>query len=147
MTEIKKVSDQFSAAGQISPEDLQQAAKEGFKSIVNLRSPKETGFQADEQEQTKAVGLDYVNIPLNPSEPNQELVNKVIHEIENLPKPVLVHCAAGARASAIALIATATQDSLTPEEIRAKAQDLGLKLDQPHLKQFLEQDTHERVRS
>lgn len=138
MTDIKKVSDQFSAAGQITPEELQQAAKEGFKSIVNLRSPQETGFQADEQEQALAAGLDYTNIPLNPSEPNQELIDKAIREIEDLPKPILVHCAAGARASAIALIATSIQDGLTTEEITAKAKEIDLKLDQPYLKQFLQ---------
>jgi hypothetical protein len=37
----------------------------------------------------------------------------------------------------IALIATASQQKLTPEEIKLKAQELGLNLDQPHLKQFL----------
>ncbi|MBR8841099.1 MAG: phosphatase [Stigonema ocellatum SAG 48.90 = DSM 106950] len=144
MTDIKKVSDQFSAAGQITPEELQQAAKEGFKSILNLRSSQETGFQADEQEQALAAGLDYANIPLNPSQPNQESVDQAIGAIENLPKPILVHCAAGARASAIALIATSIQDGLTPEEIIAKAQEIDLKLDQPHLKDFLEQHSQNK---
>jgi uncharacterized protein (TIGR01244 family) len=139
MTDIKKVSDQLSAAGQITREELQQAAKEGFKSIVNLRSPQESGFQADEQEQAKAAGLDYTNIPINPSEPNQELVDQVIQKIEDLPKPILVHCAAGARASAIALIATSIRDGLSSEEIITKAKEINLKLDQPHLQQFLDQ--------
>jgi carboxymethylenebutenolidase len=145
MTDIKKVSEQFSAAGQITPEELEQAAKEGFKSIVNLRYPQETGFQADEQEQALAAGLDYTNIPLNPSEPNQELVDKAIREIKDLPKPILIHCAAGARASAVALIATSIQAGLTPEEITAKAKEINLKLDQPHLKQFLEQQTQNKA--
>lgn len=138
MTDIKKLSDQFSAAGQITPEELQQVAKEGFRSILNLRSSQETGFQADEHDKALAAGLDYANIPLNPSEPNQELVDKAIREIEDLPKPILVHCAAGARASAIALIATSIQGGLTREEITAKAKEIDLKLDQPHLKQFLQ---------
>ncbi|MBO3460184.1 sulfur transferase domain-containing protein [Aetokthonos hydrillicola Thurmond2011] len=141
MTDIKKVSEQLSASGQITPEELQQLAKEGFKSIVNLRSPHETGFLADEQEQARAAGVDYINIPLNPSEANQELVDKAIREIEDLPKPILIHCAAGARASAIALIASSIQEGSTPDEIIAKAQEINLKLDQPHLKQFLEEQT------
>jgi len=42
----------------------------------------------------------------------------------------------GGRASAAALIAFATQQSR--EAILAKAQELGINLEQPHLKQFLE---------
>ncbi|PMB48640.1 phosphatase [Fischerella thermalis CCMEE 5201] len=141
MTEIKKISDQFSAAGQVSPEDLQQAAQTGFKSVLNLRSPAETGFVNDEQEQANAIGLEYANIPLSPTQANQESLNQVIQEIENLPKPILVHCAAGARAGAIALIAAANQQGLTPEQVKQKAQELGLKLEQPHLQQFLQEES------
>ncbi|MBW4636231.1 MAG: tyrosine-protein phosphatase [Iphinoe sp. HA4291-MV1] len=138
MADIKKISEQFSTAGQVSPEDLEQAAQAGFKSVLNLRSPTEVGFHNDEQEQAKAAGLEYANIPLNPTEANQESVNQAIQEIENLPKPILVHCAAGARASAIAFIATATHEDWTLEQIKQKAEELNLKLEQPHLQQFLQ---------
>ncbi|BAY10099.1 glutathione S-transferase N-terminal domain-containing protein [Calothrix sp. NIES-2098] len=137
---FKKVSEELSSAGQITPEQLQQAAKQGFQSVLNLRSPDEQGFFNDEQQHAQAAGLNYANIPINPAQANQELVEKAIWEIDNLPKPILVHCAAGARATAIALIANASQQQLTPEEIKLKAQELGLNLDQPHLKQFLQQN-------
>ncbi|WP_373270773.1 glutathione S-transferase N-terminal domain-containing protein [Nostoc sp. T09] len=136
----KKVSEELSSAGQVTPEQLQQAAKQGFKSVLNLRSPNEQGFLHEEQQHAQAAGLNYANIAINPSEANQELVEKAIWEIDNLPKPVLVHCAAGARATAISLIAIASQQKLTPEEIKLKAQELGLNLDQPHLQQFLQQE-------
>lgn len=137
MENAKKVSEDMSAAGQLSPEQLQQAAQEGFKSVLNLRSPNEPGFLSDEQQQAEAVGLQYACVPLEVSEPNQELVEEAIRKIENLPKPVLVHCGAGARAGAIALIGTALQEGLTYEQITEKAQELGVSLEQPHLNQFL----------
>ncbi|MGH7998447.1 MAG: phosphatase, partial [Brasilonema sp.] len=56
MTNAKKVSEEFYAAGQPTPEDLQQAAQEGFKSVVNLRSPDEKDFFLDEQQQAEAAG-------------------------------------------------------------------------------------------
>ncbi len=105
--------------------------------MLNLRSPGEAGYLSDEQQQSEAARLQYASVPLTPSEPNQELVEKALQEIENLPKPVLIHCGAGARAGAIALIATAVQDNLTYEQIVQQAQELELSLDQPHLKQFL----------
>ncbi|OYD97992.1 phosphatase [Nostoc sp. 'Peltigera membranacea cyanobiont' 210A] len=137
MSNTKKVSDDLSAAGQLTSEELKQAAQEGFKSVLNLRSPDEAGFLSDEQQQAQAAGLQYANIPLKPSEPNQEQTELAIQEIENLPKPILIHCAAGARAGGIALIANAISEGLTYEEISQKAQELGLNLEQPHLKQFL----------
>ena len=137
MGNIKKVSDDLSSAGQVTPEELQQVAQEGFKSVLNLRSPDEAGFLSDEQQQAQVAGLEYANVPLKPTEANQQLTEQVIQEIANLPKPVLIHCAAGARASGIALIANAISEGLTYEQITEKAQELGLNLEQPHLKQFL----------
>ncbi|MDZ8053819.1 MAG: beta-lactamase hydrolase domain-containing protein [Aulosira sp. ZfuVER01] len=137
MTNSKKISDDLSAAGQITPEELQQAADEGFKSVINLRSSDEQGFLSDEQQKAEAAGLQYANIPLKPTEPNQELTKAALEEIANLPKPILIHCAAGARASGIALIANAVQEGLTYEQITQKAADLGISLEQPHLKPFL----------
>ncbi|MEH2088125.1 beta-lactamase hydrolase domain-containing protein [Nostoc sp.] len=137
MSNTKKVSEDLSAAGQLTSEELKQAAQEGFKSVLNLRSPDEAGFLSDEQQQAQAAGLQYANVPLKPSEANQEQTELAIQEIENLPKPILIHCAAGARAGGIALIANAISEGLTYEEISQKAQELGLNLEQPHLKQFL----------
>lgn len=137
MANIKKVSDNLSIAGQVSPEELQQAANEGFKSVLNLRFPDEAGFLTDEQQQVEAAGLEYANIPVKPSEANPELTQKAVQEIDNLPKPILVHCAGGARAGGIALIAEAINQGFTYEQIIQKAQEIGINLEQPHLQQFL----------
>ena len=118
-------------------EQLKQEASEGFKSVLNLRSPSETGFLADEQQQAQAANLHYINIPLSSSEVNAERINEAIEKIDNLPKPILIHCAAGARASGIALIAAAIAEGLSYEQIVGRAKEIDVNLDQPHLKQFL----------
>jgi len=137
MTNSKKVSENLSVGGQVTPEQLQEAAQAGFKSVLNLRSPDEAGFLSDEQQQAEAAGLEYANVPIRPTEANQELTSAAIKEIENLPKPILIHCAGGARAGGIALIATAIDEGLTYEQITQKAKELGINLEQAHLKQFL----------
>ncbi|MEI6445889.1 MAG: sulfur transferase domain-containing protein [Nostocales cyanobacterium ELA583] len=137
MSDLKKVNDDLSIAGQISAEELRKIAIEGFKSVLNLRDPDENGFFHDEKQQAEIVGLEYVNIALNSQEPNKELTTQTILEIYNLPKPILIHCAGGARAGGIALITDAIQAGLTYEEISQKATELGINLEQPHLKQFL----------
>ena len=135
MTYVKKVNNDLSIAGQISSEELKQLAIGGFKSV--LRSPDENGFFHDEKQEAQIVGLEYTNIPLNSQAPNQELTAEAILEIDHLPKPILIHCAGGARAGGIALIAEAIQSGFTYEEIAQKANELSINLEQPHLKQFL----------
>ncbi|QYX32949.1 beta-lactamase hydrolase domain-containing protein [Sphaerospermopsis torques-reginae] len=137
MSDVKKVNDDLSIAEQISSKELQQLAVEGFKSVLNLRSPDENGFFHDEKQEAQILGLEYTNIPLNSQAPNPKLTAQAIQAVENLPKPILIHCAGGARAGGIALIAEAIQAGLTYEEIAQKANELGINLEQPHLKQFL----------
>ncbi|RCJ24491.1 phosphatase [Nostoc sp. ATCC 43529] len=138
MSDIKKVSDEYFAGGQPTPETLKQLAGEGYKSVVNLRSLDEAGALADEQQQAQAVGLEYVNVPLKPSQANDNLTAKVLSELQQLPTPVYFHCGAGGRASALALIAFATQHHLNREQVLAKAKELDINPEQAHLKQFLE---------
>jgi uncharacterized protein (TIGR01244 family) len=140
MTNAKKITEEFYTAGQPTPEDLQQAAQEGFKSVVNLRSPDEADFLADEQQQAEGAGLSYVNVPLNPRQADDKLTAQVLKEIEGLPTPILFHCGAGARADALALIALATKEGLSREQLLKKAEELGVNINQPHLKQFLDQE-------
>jgi len=47
---IRKINDELTIAGQVTPEQLQQVAQEGFKSVLNLRSPDEEGFLSNEQQ-------------------------------------------------------------------------------------------------
>ncbi|MBD2412697.1 phosphatase [Nostoc calcicola FACHB-389] len=138
MSDIKKVSDEFSAGGQPTPETLKQLVDRGYKSVVNLRSLDETGALADEQQQAQAVGLEYVNVPLKPTQANDNSTAKVLSELQQLPTPVYFHCGVGGRASALALIAFATQHQLNREQVLAKAKELDINPEQAHLKQFLE---------
>ncbi|NJL22542.1 MAG: phosphatase [Leptolyngbyaceae cyanobacterium SM1_3_5] len=138
MSDLQKVSDQFSAAGQVSPNTLSQAAQAGFQLVLNLRSPDESGVLPDEPQEVAASELHYTNVPLTNTNPSAVEVEKVLEAIESLPKPVLVQCGAGLRAGAIALLAAAIEEGLTPAEIEAKAAELGLS-EQPHLQQYLEQ--------
>lgn len=138
MTEAKRISSEFSAAGQITPEELHQAAQRGFKSVLNLRSPSESGALPDEQQHAEAAGLDYAHVPLSSSVAEAAAIEEALNRLEDLPKPVLLHCGAGLRASAIGLIATATQLGWTEEQTIAKAAELGISLDQPHLQQFIQ---------
>ena len=140
MENVKKINDEMTVAGQLTPEQLQQAAQEGFKSILNLRSPDEQGFMNDEQQQAETAGLEYSNIPVKPDAISDELTTEVLKQIDELPKPALIHCASGMRAGAMAFMNLATRQGLTPEQVFERAAEAGFDCNANlQLKQFLEQ--------
>jgi uncharacterized protein (TIGR01244 family) len=139
MENLKKINDELTVAGQLTPEQFQQAAQEGFKSVLNLRSHDEQGFMSDEQQQAETAGLEYFNIPVNPNAISEELTTEVLKQIDELPKPALIHCASGMRAGAMAFMNLATRQGLTPEQVFEKAAEAGFDCNaNPQLKQFLE---------
>ena len=149
MENTKQIDDELSVAmGQPTVEQLQQAATEGFKSVLNLRSPQEEGFVSDEQQQAEAAGLKYVNLPVKPDGMNDELTDRVLQEIERLPKPALIHCKSGMRSGVMTLMSVATDRGMTANEALAMGKQNGFDYDSnPQMKQFFEHyvSTHDRV--
>ncbi|MDZ8263501.1 beta-lactamase hydrolase domain-containing protein [Nostoc sp. ChiQUE01b] len=122
-----QINENLTTTGQVIPKQLEQAIQEGFKSVLNLRSPDELGFSKDEQKVAEALGLYYRNVPLKVDLKNfnEEVITKILTTLEQIPKPAVVHCAAGMRSTGIALLSIAIQEGLTPEETLAKARNLG----------------------
>jgi uncharacterized protein (TIGR01244 family) len=149
MENIKTIDDQIAVAmGQVTPEQLQQAAQEGFKSVLNLRSPQEEGFLSDEQQQTEAAGLKYINIPVKPDAMTDELADRVLHQIERLPKPALIHCKSGMRSGAMALMYVATQQGISADRAMAMGKQNGFDCDaQPQMKKFFEKYVSEHTKA
>ncbi len=120
-----KVTDSLTTMGQVRVEQLQQAVQEGFKSVLNLRVSSELGFWSDEQCIAESLGLNYVHIPLRLEQLEEVIIAQILHQIDQMPKPVLVHCAAGMRSTAIALLSTAIAERLTPQQVIEKAYAIG----------------------
>ena len=118
---LQKIDDLLSVSGQLNQENLQQISKQGFKSILNLRSPNENGFLKDEAKYAANLGLNYLNIPIQLTEINDEIVNRTLSAIKTLPKPLLISCRVGFRAKIIAMLYQAIKQKMTPEEAFTRA--------------------------
>lgn len=146
--EAMKVSDELTVTGQVTPDDLRSAAREGFKSVLNLRASDEEGYMPDEKEKAEAAGLHYVNIPVKKEAIHDELTTKVLAEIDSLPKPALIHCASGMRAGAMAMMNIATRNGMNAKDAMEKAQEKGFDCNsEPQLKAYFEQyvDSHQQA--
>ncbi|MBD2212861.1 hypothetical protein H6G27_23735 [Nostoc linckia FACHB-104] len=126
MDTIRKINNELTIAGQINSEELKKLADEGYKSVLNLRSPDEIGFQSSEQFYTQLLGLHYANLPIKITEINPSITTQVFKTISELPKPTLIHCDSSVRAIAMVLMYLATRQGMSLEQAFKQAENLGL---------------------
>jgi uncharacterized protein (TIGR01244 family) len=91
----------FATAGQLSVDDVAQAAAEGFRSIVNNRPDFEGGPSQPTSQSIEAAasaaGLDYAFLPVQSGFQSPEEIATMRGLLDKLPKPVLAFCRSGAR--------------------------------------------------
>ncbi|MEH1864347.1 MAG: sulfur transferase domain-containing protein [Nostoc sp.] len=126
MNIVRKINDQLAIAGQITLDQLKQVADEGYRSVLNLRLPDETGLLADEQEKTEFLGLYYVNFPTKTEDINHQSMLQIYQAIAELPKPALIHCDNSIRSAAIVLLYIAIKQGITFDKALQKVVNLGL---------------------
>jgi uncharacterized protein (TIGR01244 family) len=112
---ITPINAGLAIADQIAPAQLQQISGAGYLTILNLRSPDEDGFLHSEQSLVELLGLRYIHIPTQATAFILELAREVLQQIEELPKPILLHCDTGARSGAIAFMHVAIQQGISLE--------------------------------
>ncbi len=99
MSEFRRVTDSLSVAPQITLDDVAEAARQGFKLLINNRPDGESPDQPDSAQFEAAahgVGLLYAHIPVTGSPtPAQVAAERVI--LERAPGPVLAFCRSGTR--------------------------------------------------
>jgi len=93
-------------SGQLSPRALENAIEaRGLRSIVNLRGAKPgEGWYDAEADVARRRGLSYEDLDLPKRLPSRLIVLRLIHLVETLPEPVLVHCKAGSDRSGFASV-------------------------------------------
>ncbi|WP_232432281.1 hypothetical protein [Chamaesiphon minutus] len=87
-------------------------------------------------------------MPVKPDGMSDELTDRVLQEIERLPKPALIHCKSGMRSGLMTLMYVATEQGLNAEKATAMGKQNGFDYDSnPQMKQFLEHyvSEHDRV--
>lgn len=126
METVRKINDELAVAEQVTLEQLTQLKQQGFKSVINLRLPDEQGFLNNEQQHAESLGLYYINIPLKVETINDKITTYVFQQINNLPKPVIVHCNNAMRAAVVVMMHIAIRQGATLKQAFKQAEKLGL---------------------
>jgi uncharacterized protein (TIGR01244 family) len=97
-------------APQLAPESMAEAARAGFRSVVNNRPDFEEGphqpTNASIETAARAAGLEYRYLPVNSSFQTPEEIAAMARLIDELPRPMLMFCRSGARSSRLYVAAS-----------------------------------------
>lgn len=134
------ITDRLSVGAQPTEEQLLDMAREGVKTVVNLRTAGEDEQPLSPEEEGKkveAAGMRYVHIPASMKAMGAELVDQFRDKLKEVPGPVFVHCHKGKRAGAFAMMHRAVETGMTGEETLKQAVQMGFECDVPALKEFV----------
>ena len=107
---LRAVAPDVCVAPQLAPEAMAEAARAGFRSVVNNRPDFEHGpdqpTSADIEAAALAAGLEYRFLPVASSYQSPEEIAAFAALLESLPRPILVFCRSGSRSANLFLQAT-----------------------------------------
>lgn len=111
MTEIKRVDESISVAGQVYPEQLDEIAALGFRSLICNRPDDEEPGQpswAEIAQAAEKAGLAHRHIPIGGAVTPEDQAQAFAEALDELPEPVLAFCRTGNRSLQVTLAAHQT---------------------------------------
>jgi protein tyrosine/serine phosphatase len=99
------VAGQLYRSNQPSVEELARYAKDhGIRTVINLRGANESkAWYRDEVETSRELGLNHIDFGMSASqELDMNRVNELVSIMRDAPKPILIHCKAGADRTGLA---------------------------------------------
>jgi uncharacterized protein (TIGR01244 family) len=131
MSDFRHVTDDITVSPQISVAEVEEAARQGFKTIINNRPDGEAPDQPASGEieaAAAAAGLAYFHIPVRGG-PTPEQVETTARIMQDVAKPVLAFCRSGTRSIVTWSLAQAATGAKSREELvglgRAAGYDLS----------------------
>jgi len=123
------VDDTFACGGAMKPEAADELKKRGYKAVVNFRPVDEEGANvAQEKEAVEKAGMTFIHAPFRRTDANfQPAIDTFLAAVKDpANRPMLFHCAAGVRASAMWFFKRVLVDGWTIEKALPEAESIGL---------------------
>jgi uncharacterized protein (TIGR01244 family) len=121
-----KVTDDITISGQPSVDELRRLRDEGYRTVINLRTPGELGELSDEERIVEESGLNYASIPVSPQTLDDMAVERFTNTIASEGRtPVLVHCKSRGRAGMLALLHLAIQNGWSLQQTLEEGKNRG----------------------
>jgi uncharacterized protein (TIGR01244 family) len=126
---FSKVDAVVACGGATETSALDGLARDGFKSVINLRLATEANANIDlNAAHAKSVGLNYIHIPFNGQQPDPKVVDRFLAAVANKAnQPVYIHCASATRVGAVWLVKRVLQDGWPVDKATEEARQIGLR--------------------
>lgn len=126
MTRYNQAGDDHFIGPQPTLADLQEAARNGVRTVIDFRVPKET--EHSNSELARDAGLAYVNLPVERDKLSPEGIVQLEEALNRHAGPCLLHCATGARAALMLVLVRARQHGWSAQRAFEEAEALGFPL-------------------
>ena len=126
MSSFRLVDDGVFIGPQPTPQDLEDARRQGVKTVIDFRLPSETS--TSNETLVRSQGLDYENIPVDKAMLSANRIGDLDAAMQSKPGPFLLHCATGLRAALLLALSKAQKNGGTAEQTFAHAQAMGFDL-------------------
>ena len=130
MTEIRKVTEEFAVASQISEADVEEIAAAGYKTIIANRPDGESGPDQPAmgiiRAKAESLGLAFHALPFSGA-PSEEIAARQGELIAESEKPVLAYCRTGTRSVTAWALSRAGEDA--PDDVISSAANAGYDLE------------------
>jgi uncharacterized protein (TIGR01244 family) len=126
---FSKVDAVVACGGATETSALDGLAKDGFKSVINLRLASEANANIDlNAAQAKSLGLNYIHIPFSTQQLDSKVIDQFLAAIaDKSNQPAYVHCGSASRVGAVWLVKRVLQDGWTIEKATEEAKLIGLR--------------------
>lgn len=126
---FSKVDAVVACGGATETSALDGLAKDGFKSVINLRLASEANANIEANAaHAKSLGLNYIHIPFNAAQPDPAVVDKFLAAVSNKAnQPAYVHCGSASRVGSVWMVKRVVQDGWTVEKATEEAKAIGLR--------------------
>ena len=106
---VRAVAEDVDVAGQLSPAAMAEAARRGYRSVINTRPDCEGGADqptnASIEAAARAAGLEYRFLPVHSAYQSPEDAAAMSALLDELPRPLLLFCRSGARSARLFMLA------------------------------------------
>jgi uncharacterized protein (TIGR01244 family) len=132
MSDFRRVTDDFTTAPQISVADVEEAARQGFRTIINNRPDGEAEGQPSSREiqaAAEAAGLAYFHLPVVGG-PTPQQVEATQRILDGAARPVLAFCRSGTRSIVTWSLAQRAAGAMGRDELVSLGRSAGYDLTQ-----------------
>jgi uncharacterized protein (TIGR01244 family) len=110
---FRPVSPDVCVAPQLTPEAMAEAARQGFRSVINNRPDYEEGPEqptnASIEAAARTAGLQYAFLPVDGGYQSPEEIAAFAKLLAEMPRPILAFCRSGARSTRLFVAVGRTQ--------------------------------------